>query len=51
MIDIINFQKGKGWNRSRNYINKIKRIQDKMLRDVLPYGEKYIKEEGENENG
>ena len=39
------------WNRSITYINKIKRIQDKMLRKVLPVGEKYIKKDGENENG
>lgn len=44
MNPFIIYTEGKGWNRSDTYIKKIRRMEDKLLRSVLPYGEKYARE-------
>lgn len=39
--DSILYKEKTGWNRSKAYIDKIRSIQDRMLRRALPYEDSY----------
>lgn len=43
--NVLIYKPHKGWNRSKEYIEKIRRKQNNLLRRVLPKGEKYVMEE------